>query len=151
MNASGFYRWGRDIIDWVKDPDPSVTVWQCRNHSRVDAAGMEAILGVAGYEWLRKAEISYSFTDVRADAGNLLSLYALDYLRHKAVITVEHKIYKGFGASWCLRYEQREGEYTSMEGTVEKYKPVFLLDGSVYWANSFLRVSVDARNMTNDR
>lgn len=151
LNASGFYRWGRDIIDWVKDPDPAVTVWQSTNHSRVNAGGMEAAIGVDGYEWIHRAEVSYSFTDVQADAGNLLSLYALDHLRHKVSLRIEHKIWKGFGASWCLRFEQRRGEYTSMEGTVKPYKPVVLLDGSVYWANSFLRVSIDARNMTDSR
>lgn len=149
LNASGFYRWGRDIIDWVKDPSEDVTVWQSTNHSKVDAAGAELTIGLAGYEWLRKVEVNYAFTDVRADAGNMLSLYALDYLRHKAVLLLEHKIYKGFGASWCLRFEQRKGEYTSMTGAVEAYKPVFLLDGSVYWANPTLRVSIDARNMTD--
>ena len=151
LNASGFYRWGRDIIDWVKDPSEEVVVWQSTNHSKVDAAGCEATIGLQGYEWIRRVELSYSFTDVRADAGNMLSLYALDYLRHKAVLRLEHKIYKGFGATWCLRAEKREGEYTSMEGSVEQYKPVILLDGSVYWANSLLRVSLDARNMTNAR
>ncbi len=151
FSASGFYRWGRDIIDWVKDPAPEVTVWQSTNHSKVDAAGCEGTIGLQGYNWIRRVELSYSFTDVRADAGNLLSLYALDYLRHKAALRIEHKIYKGFGATWCLRFEKREGEYTSMEGTVEQYKPVVLLDGSLYWANSLLKVSVDARNMTNAR
>lgn len=148
-NLSGYYRWGRDIIDWVKDPDPAVTVWQSTNHSRVDVGGAEIALGVQGYEWIRRIEASYSFSQVQSDAGNLLSLYALDYLRHKAVLRIEHKIWKGFGATWCLRFEQREGEYTSMAGEVQKYKPVVLLDGSVYWANEWLRVSIDARNMTD--
>ena len=80
-----------------------------------------------------------------------MSLYALDYLRHKVVLRLEHKIYGGFGATWCARFEQREGSYTSMAGQTENYKPVFLLDGAVYWANSLLRVEVDARNMTNAR
>ncbi|MBR1808300.1 MAG: TonB-dependent receptor [Paludibacteraceae bacterium] len=151
LNASGFYRWGRDIIDWVKDPSTEVTVWQSTNHSKVDAAGAEATIGVRGYEWLKKVELSYAFTNVSADAGDLLSLYALDYLRHKAALRIEHKIYKGFGATWCLRMEKREGEYTSMDGTVENYNPVVLLDGGVYWANQMLRVSIDARNMTNTK
>lgn len=149
INASGYYRWGRDIIDWVKESDPAVVIWRSMNHSRVDAAGAETTIGICGYEWLRKMELSYSFTDVSVDAGELLSLYALDYLRHKAVLQIEHKIYKGFGATWCLRFEQRRGEYTAMSGEVEQYKPVLLLDGSVYWINKCLKVSVEARNMTN--
>ncbi len=150
-NASGYYRWGRNIIDWVKSPDPQVTLWRSTNHSKVDAAGMEAAVGVAGYEWVKRFEVNYAFANVTADAGQLLSLYALDYLRHKVSLTLEHKIYKRLGMTWCARFEQREGQYTSMQGTTESYNPVFLLDASLYWANSFLRVQVDARNMTNAR
>ena len=150
-NASAYYRWGRNIIDWVKDPDPQVTLWRSTNHSKVDAAGMELAFGVQGYEWIKRAEINYAFADVRADAGQLLSLYALDYLRHKLALHLEHKIYKGFGATWCARFEQREGQYTSMSGTTESYKPVFLLDVALYWANDYLRVQVDGRNITNTR
>ena len=61
----------------------------------------------------------------------------------------EHKIYKGFGATWALSFRKREGEYTSREGTIERYHPVWLLDGSVYWRNEWIKVSVDAKNMAN--
>ncbi len=150
-NASGYYRWGRNIIDWVKEKDDAVTVWRSTNHSKVNAAGVEVAVGMQGHEWVKRAEVSYAFADVRADAGAMMSLYALDYLRHKVVLRLEHKIYGGFGATWCARFEQREGSYTSMAGQTENYKPVFLLDGAVYWANKLLRVEVDARNMTNAR
>lgn len=111
--------------------------------------GVEVTAGVQGYEWLQRVELSYAFCDVAADAGGLMSMYALDYLRHKATLRIEHKIYKGFGASWSLSFRLREGEYTSMEGIVEHYRPVWLLDGSVYWKNRFLKVSLDAHNMAN--
>lgn len=150
-NAAGYFRWGRNIIDWVKEKDDAITLWRSTNHSKVNAAGMELAVGIQGFEWVKRAEVSYAFADVRADAGELMSLYALDYLRHKVVLRLEHKIYGGFGATWCARFEQREGSYTSMAGQTENYKPVFLLDGAVYWANSLLRVEVDARNMTNAR
>jgi iron complex outermembrane receptor protein len=148
-SAAGYYRWGRDIIDWIKEPDPSVVVWRSTNNSKVNAAGMEATVGVQGYEWIKRIELSYAFCDVKADAGTMMSLYVLDYLRHKATIRIEHKIYKGFGASWSLSFRQREGEYTSLEGTIEHYRPVWLLDGSVYWHNQFVKVSVDAKNIAN--
>jgi len=148
-SVAGYYRWGKDIIDWVKEANPEVVVWRSTNNSRVNAAGVEATVGVHGYEWIKRIELSYSFCDVTADAGGLMSLYVLDYLRHKATLRIEHKIYKGFGASWALSFRKREGEYTSREGTVEHYRPVWLLDGSVYWHNEFIKVSVDARNMAD--
>lgn len=148
-SVAGYYRWGRDIIDWIKAPDPDVIVWRSTNNSRVNAAGVEATVGVQGYEWIKRIELSYAFCDVAADAGGMMSMYVLDYLRHKATLRIEHKIYKGFGASWALSFRKREGEYTSLEGTIEHYQPVWLLDGSVYWHNDFLKVSVDAKNMAN--
>ncbi|MBR1929824.1 MAG: TonB-dependent receptor [Paludibacteraceae bacterium] len=150
-DVSAYYRWGRDIIDWVKEKDESVVVWQSMNHSRVNAGGVEIQAGVAGYEYIKRVGLSYSFCDVKADAGEMLSLYALDYMRHKAVLTIEHKIYKGFGASWCMRVEDRAGEYTNKAGVVTPYKTCFLLDGYVYWENKWLRMSVECKNMTNRR
>ena len=148
-SVAGYYRWGRDIIDWVKEADPSVVQWRCTNNTRVNAAGVEATAGVQGYEWLRRVEVSYAFCDVQADAGGMMSMYVLDYLRHKATIRIEHKIYGGFGATWSLSVRQRQGEYTSLDGTIQNYRPVCLLDGSVYWKNDRLKVSVDARNMAD--
>ena len=148
-SATGYYRWGREIIDWIKEPDPAVVTWRCTNNSKVNAAGVEATVGVQGYEWIQRIELSYAFCDVQTDAGGMMSLYVLDYLRHKATLRIEHKIYKGFGASWSLSFRQREGEYTSLEGTVEAYRPVWLLDGCVYWRNDRIKASIEARNMAN--
>ena len=136
-SVAGYYRWGRDIIDWIKEPDPEVVVWRCTNNSTVNAAGVEATIGVQGYQWIKRIEMSYAFCDVQADAGGMMSMYVLDYLRHKATLRIEHTIYKGFGASWALSFRQREEE------------KVWLLDGSVYWRNRFLKVSVDVKNMAN--
>lgn len=147
--AAGYYRWGRNIIDWIKEPDPNITVWRSTNNSRVNAAGAEASVGFQGHEWIRRIELSYAFCDVQADAGGMLSMYVLDYLRHKATLRIEHKIYKGFGASWCLSFRQREGEYTSREGTIQHYRPVWLLDGCVYWQNPHVKISVEAHNMAD--
>ena len=148
-SAAGYYRWGRDIIDWIKVPDPAVTVWRSTNNSRVNAAGAEATVGFQGHEWIKRIELSYAFCDVQADAGGMMSMYVLDYLRHKATLRIEHKIYKGFGASWSLSFRQREGEFTSLEGTVQAYRPVWLLDGCVYWQNPHVKVSVEAHNMAD--
>ena len=148
-SAAGYYRWGRDIIDWIKVPDPAVTVWRSTNNSRVNAAGAEATVGFQGHEWIKRIELSYAFCDVQADAGGMLSMYVLDYLRHKATLRIEHKIYKGFGASWSLSFRQREGEYTSVEGTIQHYRPVWLLNGCVYWQNPHVKISVEAHNMAD--
>ena len=148
-SVAGYYRWGRDIIDWIKPADPTVVQWRSTNNTRVDAAGAEATVGLQGYYWLQRLELSYAFCDVRANAGGMMSMYALDYLRHKATLRLEHRIYRGFGASWSLSFRQRQGQYTALDGTIQNYRPVFLLDGSLYWKNDRLKVSIDAHNMAD--
>ncbi|MCM1035637.1 MAG: TonB-dependent receptor [Paludibacter sp.] len=148
-NASGYYRYGRDIIDWVKEPVDSIVQWYAVNYTRVNAAGAEVNVGVQEYEYIHKIELSYSFCDVSKDAGDMLSKYALDYLRHKVSLRIDHKIWKGLGAAWCLRFQQREGTYSDRTGVICHYAPVFLLDGKVYWANEHVRVAVECQNMTN--
>ena len=148
MAASAYYRWGRDIIDWVKENSDDVVTYRSINHSRVNSAGVEATVGFQNYKALYRAELSYAFCDVTSDAGELLSLYALDYLRHKLTLRIEHQIYKGIGATWCLRFEERNGSFSNALGQTEKYKPVFLLDGAVYWKNDWAKISVECKNMT---
>ena len=48
-----------------------------------------------------------------------------------------------------LNSELREGQYNDAQGEVQDYRPVWLLDGSVYWQNDRVRVSADCTNMTN--
>lgn len=150
-NASGYYRWGKDLIDWVKEPVDSIVQWKSMNHTDVDAMGCEVSGGVEGYEYLYKAELSYSFCHLNKDAGEWLSKYALDYLRHKISLRIEHRIWKGFGASWCLRWQQREGSYTDRMGEICQYKPVFLMDGQLYWSNEVVRIALECQNMTNQQ
>jgi iron complex outermembrane receptor protein len=52
-------------------------------------------------------------------------------------------------ASWTLRWQKREGDYTSAEGVVTPYKPVLLLDGSIYWQNERVKISAECTNITN--
>ena len=144
-----YYRIGNNIIDWVKKPEDEK--WISLNHSRVDAMGGEVSLGYHWNEWIPKAEVTYSFCHLNKESGEYLSKYALDYLKHKLTILLEHKIYKGFGASWQFSYQQRNGEYTNVEGAVEKYQPVCLLDGKIFWQGKKIRLFIEATNITNSK
>ena len=75
--------------------------------------GGEVAIAYHWNEWIPKAEITYSYCHLNKEAGKYLSKYALDYLKHKLTLLLEHKIYKGFGASWQFSFQQRNGEYTN--------------------------------------
>lgn len=146
-HLSGYYRVGKNIIDWVKLPDEEK--WHSMNHSRVDAMGGEIAVAYSYGYWLPKAEITYSFCHLSKDAGDYMSKYALDYLRHKLTVSVEHGIYRGFGASWQFSLQQRNGEYTDVGGNVQSYKLTPLLDGKIFWQGRNIRLYVEATNLTN--
>lgn len=149
-SADWYYRWGKNIIDWVYVPTDTKRPFHAENQQQVNATGLELSLAYRLNEWLRCVSVDYAYTYLDLDLKEAGSRY-LDYLSHKLAIHLEHGIYKGFGASWTVRFQKREGQYNNAEGEVADYKPVWLLDGSVYWQNTYLRVSADCTNMTNSR
>ena len=150
FSADWYYRWGKNIIDWVYVPTDTKRPFHAENQQQVNATGLELSLAYRLNEWLRCVSVDYAYTYLDLDLKEAGSRY-LDYLSHKLAIHLEHGIYKGFGASWTVRFQKREGQYNNAEGEVADYQPVWLLDGSVYWQNKYLRVSADCTNMTNTR
>lgn len=149
-SLDGYYRWGRNIIDWVFVPEDTRRPYHATNQQKVNAAGVELSVAYRLNEWLRCLSADYAYTYLDLDLKQTGSRY-LDYLSHKLSLHLEHGIHKGFGASWTVRFQKREGQYNDAEGTVRDYKPVWLLDGSVFWENRYLRVSAECTNMTNTR
>ncbi len=156
LNADVYYRWGRNIIDWVYTPADTKRPYHAQNHNRVNAAGAEMTVTYRRDRWLRNAELSYAYTWLDLDVDMSGSRY-LDYLSHKLVARVEHDIwlFKGgmsgsrIGASWALTWQKREGQYNTAEGDVANYRPVLLLDGQLFWETPCVKVAVDCTNMTN--
>ncbi len=150
VSADWYYRWGRNIIDWVYTPEDTKRPFHAQNQQKVNATGVEVSASYHLNQWLRAFSINYAYTYLDLNLKESGSRY-LDYLSHKLTMRLEHGIYKGFGASWAVRYQKREGQYNDANGDVQDYKPVWLLDGSVYWQNAYLRVSAECTNLTNTR
>ena len=150
LSADWYYRWGKNIIDWVYVPADTKRPYHAMNQQQVNATGVELSVAYRLNEWLRCISVDYAYTYLDLNLKESGSRY-LDYLSHKLSIHLEHGIYKGLGASWTVRFQKREGQYNNAEGAVADYQPVWLLDGSVFWQNKFLRVSADCTNMTNTR
>lgn len=148
--ADWYYRWGKNIIDWVYTPDDTKRPYHAQNWNEVNATGIEATIQYRLNEWLRLAEVSYAYTYLNLDVDQSGSRY-LDYLAHKLTLRIEHGIYKGLGASWCLRYQQRRGQYNDAQGQVQNYLPVCLVDAQLYWQNERIKLSATCSNLTNRR
>lgn len=149
-SADWYYRWGKNIIDWVYVKEDTKRPYHAENKQQVNATGIELSVLYRLNEWLRCVSVNYAYTYLDLDLKEAGSRY-LDYLSHKLSIHLEHGIYKGLGASWIVRFQKREGQYNNADGIVENYVPVWLLDGSIYWQNKYLRVSADCTNITNTR
>ena len=150
--GSAYYRWGSNIIDWVYVPTDTKRPYHAMNQQKVDAFGAEIEVDYHYNTWLRELRVQYAYTHLSLDLDEAQSRY-LDYLRHKVVVTLDHGIYvwnKGaIGACWSLRYQDRLGQYNDTEGDVHSFRPVLLLDGSLYAQLPYVRIAIDCQNMTN--
>lgn len=149
LSGSAFYRYGSDIIDWVKEPDS--TKWLSKNLTNVNAVGADLS---ADYRFengfVRKVSLAYSFVSLNKKAGGYDSKYALDYLKHKAVMGLQHYILSSLTANWNIGYYDRAGDYTDF-ATKEKvtYKPYFMADIRLQWTARACDVYVDINNLFN--
>ncbi len=154
-NLSVFRREGKNIIDWVRLSD--TLDWQAQNITELTTTGSEISIDYAFLpgSYVQKVGFSYAFTDVVKQSGNYISKYALDYLKHKVIFSLNHKIYKRVSASWKLRYEDRAGSYSVYDSdsgtyTCEKeYAPYTLTDVRILWKNKRFEIYLDASNLFN--
>ena len=156
LTADAYYRWGRNIIDWVYVPTDTKRPFHAQNQQKVNAAGCELAVVYTLNDWLRRVSLSYAYTWLDLDLKAAGSRY-LDYLSHKVVLQLEHALYvlpRGKGVlcmQESLRWQKREGEYNDADGVVQAYRPVLLLDATLFWQNDKVRVSAECTNLTNRR
>lgn len=154
-HAAGFYRKGKNMIDWVKEtPDD---LWESRNLTKVDNKGFETNVSFFPRElgnsnfFIRKVELGYAFIHQDKDSEGLISNYALDYLKHKFTAQVSHTVWKGFSASWHLRWQDRAGNYIKYENLQpsreEPYGSYCVVDLKLNWQRNDLNIYAEANNL----
>jgi len=149
FSSALYYRLGTDIIDWVKLP--TATVWESKNLTNVNALGCDVQLDYQfNSTFLKKIKVAYSFLQLDKQADTFDSKYALDYLRNKLVLGVDHSLFNKLSAQWNLSYNERAGDYTDF-ATNQKvaYKPFTLLDLRLLWAEKKFDVFADGANLFN--
>jgi len=154
-NLTFFRRYGKNTIDWVRLSD--TIDWQAQNITELTTTGGE--FSVSYYfgknNFLKKASLSYAYTDVDKQSGEYISKYSLDYLKYKAVFSLHHKVYKNISASWVYRFEDRSGSFSEYDLTTKtytgekEYEPITLIDFKLYWQNDYLEVYSEASNLLN--
>ena len=125
-----YYRQGINTIDWVKT-NPSEK-WQPKNLTRLDTYGTELFIKKAFSkdEFLKHLQISYAYIYMdKKEHADLISKYALDYLRHKFTGEISTHLFFGVDSNVQLIYKQRQGQYLDYIDNQYKlfdYQPYFL-------------------------
>jgi len=153
FDIAGYYRMAQNVIDWVK---PNLTAsWISENLTNVNALGAD--MNVEYYfhqSFVRKITFSYSYLQLDKSASNFISKYALDYLKQKAILSIDHAIWKNLSASWKAGYYDRSGNYDANKvygaaSIIRNYTPYFMLDGRLLWSQKEFDVFADVNNILN--
>jgi outer membrane cobalamin receptor len=137
VNGSVFRRSDSDLIDWVR-PTSDVP-WRSANIRLVRTDGFEVQVqrpaGAGG-----TLAFHYEYLDVKPDALELLSLYTLDYARHRAGISTTVSLPAGLITGQRLDVVQRVGAPLA-----------WLWDARLSRIFGRLEASVEASNLLNAR
>ncbi len=127
------YQSGKDIIDWARLND--VMKWQSMNITGLETAGMQLSVSyvhrtdVNSLLSLGSLSLSYRYQQKVKDAGTYYSLYALDFLKHKVDLSLNHTVMHLLVFYWRLGYQQRAGYFFNYELMQEvSYDPVWVAD-----------------------
>ncbi len=148
FRISGFNRFGRDIIDWVKLPED--TKYTTRNYTRLNTYGVElnARLNTSDISPVNYLYIDYSYINTYKNSNEYISAYALDYLKHKVTARISNKLYKSLSLDWNFTLQHRNGTYTYMN-TEQDYKTFFLANARIDWKPKFIEIYLEIENLLN--
>ncbi|MBR1787732.1 MAG: TonB-dependent receptor [Bacteroidaceae bacterium] len=168
----GFYHRGQDMIDWVMYTADDIYHSTSFN---LDNMGVQAEAKINFKQLLKKdlyiRSLSVGYTYIhqhrRDDKVIYKSNYALEYLRHKFVASLNHKIISRLEATWSLRWQDRMGQYIDYTGTyidsvtgflrgstngeLVNYKPYATLDLKIQWTEPHWNAYIQGTNITNHR
>jgi iron complex outermembrane receptor protein len=149
LNGAAFYRIGKNVIDWVRFTPTSK--WESKNLADINTFGVDASAEYLFKNvFLKKITLSYSYLSLNKEAVAFDSKYALDYLRHKAVLSVNHIIVSKLSAQWKASYNERAGDYVDFVSAAKTlYKPFTMVDIRLVWTDRYYDVFVDGNNLLN--
>ena len=152
VSATGFYRHGTNVIDWIKQPDS--TKWVCRNETALNTTGGELTAEFKNLKsFFQVVRITWNGLTMDKNASGYDSKYALDYLRKKITLHLEHALWsqQTFGslsATWNATWQDRAGTYTDFSTQkLTDYQPYALTDLRLSWQKRGYRVFCDLNNL----
>jgi len=154
-SVRGFYHRGTQMIDWVMYAPDDIfhTASFDLDNVGVQVQGRMSFPELLGRNtWVRSLSVGYTYIhQTKHDAeGVVKSNMAMEYLRHKAVASLTHRIFSRLSMTWDFRWQERVGSYVS-GGELVPYHPYAMLDAKMQWEAPRYQVFVQATNITNHR
>lgn len=161
LRFKAHYQRGNHMIDWVMrsaDDIYHATSFSLDNYGLgLDARlPFDRLLGKR--QPLQELNLSYAWLHQHRRAGEpyFKSNYALEYLRHKFVARLSHRIVSDLSAQWTVRVQQREGNYLVYEahqstGRLHPYGTHAQLDCRLQWTRPHYELFADLTNLTAHR
>lgn len=164
LEAKAFYNRGRNMIDWVKysadDLYHSANYLQLNNYGLGLAADVNGDHLFGTHQPFQRLRLDYAWMTQDADGNQPIykSKYALEYLRHKFVATLDHRIVSRLAASWTLRLQHRNGNYEVFDlstntstSALAPYGTHARLDAKLHWTTPRYSLYLDLHNLTSHR
>ena len=151
----GFYRKGTDMIDWVKAKGENIDTTA---NSDLDDIGAEALVRLnfaneyGAKSFIQNITFSYCYNYKYRENEEQAELYVsqLQFLRHKFVTSLNHRIVSHLTAQWDFTLKSRNGEFfNAITETEQKYGTFTNLDMRINWAEPKYDIYVSLNNVLN--
>ena len=152
LHATLWHHHGSNMIDWIMDTSKgSEAEWQSVNHTTINSIGLEASASInvplfTHHSSLFTVSYAYIHQDKQQEA-DLVSQYALEYLRHKLVAKAQLQMTKRLSLGVNMRWQDRVGAYTDFAGQAHNYEPYALIDTRLTWAQAKWKAYLEANNL----
>jgi iron complex outermembrane receptor protein len=149
IHSTLWHHHGSNMIDWIMDTSKGDEAeWQSVNHTTINSIGFETGVQLSISPYQLSINYGYIHQDKQQEA-NIVSQYALEYLRHKLVAKTQIQMTKRLSLGVNLRWQDRVGTYTDFDGLTHEYEPYSLIDTRLTWAQTTWKAYIEANNLLN--
>lgn len=153
IELAAFRRWGKDMIDWGKYPGEDR--WKSMNLTKVNVTGLEGGFSTLPGTLPMVLSVHYSFMTAGKSSGHYLSYYVMDFLKHKADLSLELPLGKNAGTTWNISYLDRQGGFVlyengSYQGYVD-FQPWWSADARAFYRLGQMELFTEVNNLLNQQ
>jgi iron complex outermembrane receptor protein len=151
IHSTLWYHHGQNMIDWIMDTSKgNAAEWQSVNHTTINSVGLDIGMQFSVLNSKFSVDYCYIHQDKKQEE-NIVSQYALEYLRHKLVAKALCPITKRLSLNVTARWQDRVGSYTDFDSKVCDYEPYALVDTRITWQERKWKVCIEANNLFDTR